>query len=178
MFDGAQLAQQHPPRFTDGNKLRIHAIACPPGLGSTGTIEASRWRAEALPQGVPAFDVALEARAGIFDYPPPEPGTAAWHLNFADAHLFYAYGSGLFAQDEMQVAEHPILASLHEALVAQKREGFPPLTTEDDLPTPVLVMGAQRSCAIGQGDQSTATRCTARIPMRSVSSSPGSNLRA
>jgi hypothetical protein len=123
VFDGKDLAQQHPPRFTDENKKRIHGIACPEGLGPKGTIEASRWRAEALPAVVPDHDVAFETRAGIFDYPPPEPGAVAWHLNFADAHLFCAYGTGLFAQDEMQVAEHPILASLREALIAQPREG-------------------------------------------------------
>lgn len=148
VFDGAQLAQQHPPRFADENKKRIHAIACPAGFGAGGTLDASRWRGESFPLTVPDAQVALDSRAGIFDYPAPQVGTVAWHLNFADAHLFYAYGSGLFAQDEMQVAEHPILASLRESLVAQPREGFAPLTTEDDRPTPVLVMGAQRACAI------------------------------
>ena len=32
-------------------------------------------------------------------------GGAEWHVNFADPRLFVSYGSGLFAQDEMQVAE-------------------------------------------------------------------------
>jgi hypothetical protein len=40
-----------------------------------------------------------------------------WHINFADKHLFGYYGGGLFAQDEMQTAEMPILASVREALV-------------------------------------------------------------
>ncbi|MBS1150182.1 MAG: hypothetical protein H6Q89_1880 [Myxococcaceae bacterium] len=147
-LDAPQLARKHPPRFTDGNKKLIHAIACPAGVVPGGSLEASRWRAEALPPVVPSRAVRCEAKAGIYDYPPPEPGTVAWHVNFADASLFYGYGSGLFAQDEMQVAEHPILASLRELLLAESIANFPPLTTENDLATPVLVMGAERSCAI------------------------------
>lgn len=33
-------------------------------------------------------------------------GAVEWDVNFADPRLFTAYGSELFAQDEMQVAEH------------------------------------------------------------------------
>jgi hypothetical protein len=29
-----------------------------------------------------------------------------WHVNFADPRLVTAYGSGLFARDEMRVGEH------------------------------------------------------------------------
>ncbi len=43
-----------------------------------------------------------------------------WWVNFADPHLFVAYGSSLFAQDEIQVAEHPSLGHLREALYACK----------------------------------------------------------
>jgi len=39
-----------------------------------------------------------------------------WYLNFADGDLFFHYGSKLRAQDEHQVAEHPILASVKEML--------------------------------------------------------------
>jgi hypothetical protein len=38
-------------------------------------------------------------------------------VNFADEHLFVAYASRLFAQDEIQVAEHPSLGHLKEKLV-------------------------------------------------------------
>lgn len=43
------------------------------------------------------------------------------------------------------MAEHPCPAALHEALVSQ---GIEALTEEDGEPTPVLVMGAERRCAI------------------------------
>jgi hypothetical protein len=63
-----------------------------------------------LPEApLPEHGVA-EERVGLFDYGPAEPGIVAWHLNFADPHVFFGYGGALFAQDEIQVAEHPIWA--------------------------------------------------------------------
>ncbi len=50
-----------------------------------------------------------------------------------------------FAQDEIQVAEHPVLGSLREALIA---DGQPSTTRENGRPTPVLVMGAERRVSI------------------------------
>lgn len=144
--DAAELSVAHPPKIKDSNKALIHSIACPKGTTPRGQVQASRWRAGELPAELPAHAVTYTVQRGVFDYPPPAPGTVEWHLNFADAHLFYAYGSGLFAQDEHQVAEHPVLASLREKLVDAPVEGFKPWTTEDNRATPVLVMGAERSC--------------------------------
>ena len=89
----------------------------------------------------------VEARPGFYDYTRASDRADAveWHVNFADPHLFVAYGSRLFAQDEMQVAEHPVLGSLKEALVARK---LPAVTVEGGQPTPVLVMGAPRHCRV------------------------------
>jgi hypothetical protein len=52
---------------------------------------------------------------------------------------------GTLRQDEIQVAEHPVLGSLREALVA---EGRTVTTIENGRPTPVLVMGAERCVRI------------------------------
>ena len=83
----------------------------------------------------------------MFDYTPPTlSATVPWHLNFADPHLFCAYGSPLMAQDELQVAEHPILGSLFEALVSTGRS--PRTQNADRRPTPVTITGVQRKCAI------------------------------
>lgn len=68
-----------------------------------------------------------------------------WHVNFADPHLFVAYAGPLFAQDEMQVAEHPVLAALKQALDA---DGVDSRTDGDAGPTPVLVTGAERRVSI------------------------------
>ncbi len=57
---------------------------------------------------------SLEVREGVYDYASATgvAGAVEWHVNFADPRLFTAYGTGFFAQDEMQVAEHPGLGAL------------------------------------------------------------------
>jgi hypothetical protein len=90
----------------------------------------------------------IEARQDAFGYEPPsegEPPCSEWYLNFADPDLFCAYGGPLFAQDEMQVAEHAALASLREALLDS---GVEPLTVENGQPTPIVITGVQRRCAV------------------------------
>ena len=98
----------------------------------------------------PRSQVGSEPRGdqpGFYDYArsSDRPDAVEWHVNFADPSLFVAYGSRLFAQDEMQVVEHPVLGSLKEALVARKLRA---VTMDRDRPTPVLVMGALRRCRV------------------------------
>jgi len=98
------------------------------------------------PQGQVETRARFVARPGLFAYAPPTGPVVEWHVNFADPHLFVAYGSVLLAQDELQVAEHPILGSLYEALDAAGRT---PSTLDDrDRPRPVTITGVQRRCAI------------------------------
>jgi hypothetical protein len=111
-----------------------------------GTLAISRWRG-ALPDMVDNSTwPELQVREDIFKYPSEEPETTAWHLNFADTELFGYYGGPLFAQDEHQVLEHPILGSLREALLdGQGRRPDLVPRTRDWGPTPYLIKGAQRS---------------------------------
>jgi len=148
-FDTDKLVKDFPPRLQDRNKQIVYRLACPPGCRHGGQLMFSRWRKMPLPRTVPAGgrQTKFEAREDVFGYEPLPDGNSKveWYLNFADSHLFCAYGGPLFAQDEMQVAEHPALGSLREALV---RSDLKPLTTEDNQPTPVLVKGVERRCAI------------------------------
>ncbi len=98
------------------------------------------------PAGAAAAPAPVPAPGGAEPAPAVEAQPAVeWHLNFADPNLFWAYGSPLLAQDEMQVAEHPVLACLREALVAA---GSSARTVERGRPTPALVMGAERRVRI------------------------------
>lgn len=45
-----------------------------------------------------------------------------WYVNFADADLFTAYHIGLFAQDEIQTAEHPACGAIKEWMNAVGKE--------------------------------------------------------
>jgi hypothetical protein len=89
----------------------------------------------------------VEPVAGFYDYKPfrPNNGWEDWHVNFADPSLFAYYGGPLLAQDEMMVAEHPVLANLREHLLAI---GCPTLTCEDDRPTPATIRDVPRRCSI------------------------------
>ena len=150
-YTAAELIRQHPPVLRNENKQVLFAIACPAGAVHSGRLEYSRWPEIPLPPPREVDPVSaarlVVVRDGFYDYRPIlDPGVGVeWHVNFADPNLFYAYGSALFAQDEIQVAEHPVLGSLREALVA---EGRPTTTIENGRPTPVLVMGAERRVRI------------------------------
>lgn len=101
--------------------------------------------------------LAADVRPDFYDYEPV--GDAAslveWHVNFADPRLFAAYGSALFAQDEMQVAEHPLLGSVREALLA---EGLAAKTTDETGATPILVRNVERRIAVSTDADAAAGR--------------------
>ncbi|MBW4487858.1 MAG: hypothetical protein KME12_08715 [Trichocoleus desertorum ATA4-8-CV12] len=148
-FDAQTLVTEFPPRFYDPNKQLVYDIACPAGAVHQGKIVFSRWRKISLPETLDPtqHQTAYEPRADYFGYEPLPPGSSVveWYLNFAHYDLFCAYDGPLFAQDEMQVAEHPALGSLREALLASDLQ---PLTVENGEPTPALIMGVERRCAI------------------------------
>ena len=150
-YEAAALVRQHPAVLRNKNKQLLFAIAAPPGAVHAGRLEVSRWPEIPLPSPLELDPGRLQrlvtTRDGHYDYRLVlGPGAGVeWHVNFADPNLFYAYGSVLFAQDEIQVAEHPVLGSLREALVA---EGRPATTMANGRPTPVLVMGVERRISL------------------------------
>ena len=148
-FEAQRLMDDHPPVLRNPNKKIVFGIACPPGSSHDGRIIYTRWRAMRLPDSTVPYRVigSTVRREGFFDYLPilDQGGAVEWHVNFADPNLFVAYGTPLFAQDEMQVAEHPILGALKEAL---DELGARTLTKEGGEPTPVLVAGAERRCRV------------------------------
>ncbi len=144
-FDAADLVRDHPPRWRHPHKELVHAIAHASEAPVEGRIGYARWRS-VEPAGSVSHRPGFTIHPGVFRY---EAGAAAdevvWHVNFADDDLFVAYGSRLLAQDELQVAEHPALGSVREAVLAKGRR---PLTVEGGRPTPVTITGVQRRCAI------------------------------
>jgi hypothetical protein len=139
-YDAADLARKHPPHWFDRNKIAIHeALALP---APAGAVAVTRWQPGPRDERLPAAWPEVEIRADYFTY---DSDPSSWHVNFADSHLFGGYASGLMAQDELQVVEHPILASVREALLDENLAAF---TVEKGRPTPVLVRGAERRCAI------------------------------
>lgn len=158
-WDAADLMANHPPRIRNANKQVVFEIAMG-GAEPRGNVAWSRWPALELPDRVDldAGPRALEIRVDHYDYAPvlDGPDAVEWHVNFADPNLFVAYAGSLFAQDEMQVAEHPVLGSVLEALRA---EGRSDRTVDDgDRPTPVLVTGAERRVRVATNANADAGR--------------------
>jgi hypothetical protein len=149
-FDAVELWSKHPPRFRHPNKHALLEFATAPPFTPAGTLVYTRWTAMNVPLTLGGKDRAkVDGCQDVYDYRPtdtPAP-VLEWHVNFADPNLFVAWASPLFAQDEIQVAEHPILGSLKQALDAT---GKLPLTrtVENGRPTPVLIRGAQRLISV------------------------------
>src|SRR6185503_8681975 len=125
----AELLAAHPPKLRHPHKRLVFELACPSGAEHAGSIELTRWAAAALPAARELAATEAAATSGHYEY---ETRDGVWHVNFADPALFYAYGSALLAQDELQAAEHPVLGSLREALLAER---LPALTEENGRPT-------------------------------------------
>lgn len=153
-YDAAELIRKHPPRWTARNKCTVFEIAGAGPFTFEGRIVYSRWAEEGPPDARQGG--AFSVRKGFMKPDETPEGTIAWHVNFADPELFFAYASGLFAQDEMQVAEHPILASVREALLADGRV----TRTVDNAgqATPVTITGVQRRCMINTSPSAASPR--------------------
>ena len=154
-FDAAELADAFPPLWRHERKDLVAKFVDAAVPHPSGRVVYARWPEQALPDalGVPRPFVV---KRGVFDYRPaastdlaasPEadlPGLE-WHANFADPHLFCAYGTALLAQDELQVLEHSTLASIREALLARQ---LPAVTVDAaGRATPVTVLGVERRAA-------------------------------
>jgi hypothetical protein len=154
-FDASTLLEQYPPRFQHSHKQALFHLAYPDGRALPNQIEVTCWP-ETVPDAVVIeVPLKLEARLGYFDYQPVGFAAIDWHVNFADPHLFCAYGSQLFAQDEMQVAEHPLLGSIREGLVAN---GIKPMTCDRVQATPVLVRNVERRLEVATNPDPKAGR--------------------
>jgi hypothetical protein len=149
VFDTQKLVSEFPPRFVNPNKQIVYQIACSPSSVHSGRIVFSRWAKINLPITMErdGSSTKFESREDYFGYEPSPEGSrlVEWYLNFAHSDLFCAYGGSLFAQDEMQVTEHPALGSLREALL---KSDIKPLTVESGEPTPALIMGVERRCKV------------------------------
>ena len=77
----------------------------------------------------------------FYDYTKAREDEDVWFVNFADPTLFVAYDSDLFAQDEIQTLEMPLLAAFKKYIEFRSIGGFAPLTNAYGNPTPYLFKG-------------------------------------
>ena len=148
-WNTSELLAGYRPRHAHPNKALLFDLALEECTAPTGEMTLSRWPTLALPVmiGLPPQAFRIEAIPGHFSYTPiSQAGTMEWHLNFADLDAFATWRTALFAQDEIQVAEHPALAALHLMTRAQDISMRTVNEQQDysSRPTPVLVSGVER----------------------------------
>lgn len=142
----SQLVSEHKPRFRHPNKQLLYDLACSIGGFGEGKMGYSQWSSRPLPSMLPANVTEINFRDGYFDYAVNANSTIPeWHLNFANDDIFSAWATSLFAQDEIQVAEHPILIFMR---MAGMQLGLSMRCVSDGEPTPILITGVQRRLSI------------------------------
>ena len=147
-WDAQELIGGGKPRFFHPHKALLYELAFSKVQRSDGTIGYTRWTRRPLPMQLPVRDtpVSVSRRSGFFDYAPSGPADMVeWHLNFANNDICSTWAASLFAQDEMQVAEHPGLMALRAAAT---KDRLSMLCVEDGEPTPILVTGVERRLGI------------------------------
>ena len=147
-WDAQELVGRGKPRFFHPLKALLYELAFSKVQQSDGTIGYTRWTPRPLPTQFPIRDtpVSVSRRSGFFDYVPlGQADMVEWHLNFANNDVYSTWAASLFAQDEMQVAEHPGLMALRSAAT---KDRLSMLCVEDGEPTPILVTGVERRLSI------------------------------
>ncbi len=142
-LDIKYLIEKYPPKYANPSKERKYEEArkfkevvdrpC-------GTIIVSRWKFESDFGTYKKGDFKIEVRDDFFCYDDAvSKDDRIFYLNYADSNLFGYYGSDLFAQDEIQTLEHPLLGSVLEYIDKNEVANFRSFTEEGGEPTPFVV---------------------------------------
>ena len=153
-FDASELLKEFPPRLTNHNKSIVFDLGLKDHKTSSGTIEYTCWSQLDLPESISKSNIELVQHNEFFTYPHSDK-YIEWHMNFAHEELFGFYGGPLFAQDEIQVAEHPILACIRESILEKDLYRW---TVNKGCATPILITGVDRRCAINLSKDDSAGR--------------------
>lgn len=142
----SDLFALHPPRIEHAKKRLLFDLALSRSLNDD--LSVSRYSEMPIPTTYLPFspDTKFVAQQGYFRYSKTD-GADDWFMNFAHHDLFNGYGHFMFAQDEIQVAEHPALASLREMMLTRSDQ-LRPTTVENGSPTPLLFRNIQRTIKI------------------------------
>ena len=137
-------------RFESERKRAIFEIA-EKSIYKPQNIEIFQCKSKKLPK---KFDnqlsLQIEIIPSVIDYYRNDD-EVVWAVNFADPNIFQYYGTDLFAQDEIQVAEHPFLASIREMLLVKR---FNTNTIDDNgFGSNMIFTNIPRMCSIEISDK-------------------------
>lgn len=124
-----ELVSRYPPRVEHAKKRFLFELAL--NREVQGALNIYRYGEIPLPEIFTPLlpETEIAATHGFFRYRDND-NADHWYMNFAHHNLFHGYGHFMFAQDEIQVAEHPALASAREMMLARQDE-LRPLTVEN-----------------------------------------------
>jgi hypothetical protein len=152
------LVENHPAVLEHPNKKFLYEWITSQSPFLKGQMRVSRWQSPKSPElwsnlGATSWNhqpVKTHVQDTAYEYGQNEtkPSGMHWHINFADPHLFCAYGAAAFVQDEIQVAEHPVLGSLLEFLKMRNDPALLPLVLQNNQPTPILIENVPRQAAV------------------------------
>lgn len=140
------LVARCPPRVEHAKKRLVFDFALDREF--SGSMAVYRYGEIPLPEVFAAIspETTITSKRGFFRYNDDDTADH-WYMNFAHHNLFNGYGHFMFAQDEIQVAEHPALASAREMMLTRTDE-LRPIAVKDGKPTPVLFRNVPRSIDI------------------------------
>lgn len=144
-LEASDLLRDYPPKVEHAKKKLLFDIALKNHPKATVTVE--RYAKIMVPEVFTPYSPTMQVTAakGYFRY--ADGGSEHGYMNFAHHDLFHGYGHFMFAQDEIQVAEHPLLASIREFMLARD-DSLRPLTVEHGEPTPVIIRSVPRTIRV------------------------------
>ena len=145
-----ELMKNYPPKFSNRIKADFYKAAVSEHKDIQGKLTAHQctFNSKFTSDNILTFsDINIKSEKLYFNYKDctSADNKSVWYLNFADSNLFVFYGSNLFAQDEIQTLEHPLLCSLKEYLLKNRVKSIEPKTVYLNkanglcYPTPVLI---------------------------------------
>lgn len=150
-FTVGELLRENPPEYRNEFKREIYSEAAVFFASRQADLAIGFSRSTSLELSEIAIRPGAAKMPGIVTVPhyfryddPPSQEEMPWYLNFADPCLFFAYDSALFAQDEIQTLEHPMLAAVMLRLEGMNDPGLRPLTVENGRPTPWIFENVPR----------------------------------
>ena len=137
------LINNYPPEYTNSFKKAMYEKAVKIHKTEHGIVKISRWKfcdERKSPLKMEANPIKVSVVDNFFDYSDTDTETKnTFYLNYADPNLFGYYDGDLFAQDEIQTFEHPLLASVLEYIDKNETPELISRTIEKGSPTPFIV---------------------------------------
>ena len=136
-----KLIKDYLPEYVSRRKKSIFEVASEKHKTDDGEISITHVmtnQTEIASAVLETMSFKLVIDEGFYDYTKAREGEDTWFVNFADPTLFVAYDSDLFAQDEIQTLEMPLLASCCLFLDQRQADHTTKTVTDFGEPTPYL----------------------------------------